>query len=403
VAGGKYTKLLPVGEYVICAKRDDPLVRPARARLIWAANTAAATAALGVPAVLAGTAAGLPFRVDSLAGIFAAKRRLNELYNVDTDFNVAISADPGASKSDQKRSLSPEFLHSVLPRAGLVHTRDPAVAIACARRKINYILEHHDEDYQNDFKEWDLLFQNSATCLALVAITEKVRETLMEEGVPPEKILVLDSGVNANAAVRRDEAAQSWRKHLLGGAYRKLVVYAGGMQVERGIADVMQAAEQMRDTLFVFCGGHPSNTEQWINAASDLRLGNVRFFGYLPHEVVCELQQAADAVVLTRAPTDRAAITSPLKFFEYLVSGTPIVSAQLPATSAFEGKQLAIEWYEPGSVDSLTTAFARSFDRFGYSAVPHEQNVKLGLLHTWEERQRNLFRFIGQPSVKTTF
>ncbi len=134
-----------------------------------------------------------------------------------------------------------------------------------------------------------------------------------------------------------------------------------------------------------------------------MRLGNVRFFGYLPHDVVCELQQAADVLILSRAASERASITSPLKFFEYLASGTPIVSARLPATARFETEGCAIEWYEPGQLNDLADSLLRSFDRFEYSQAPHRQNVDVALRHSWQERQKTLFRFIGSPNVKTTF
>ncbi len=397
-------EFLAAGDYVVCAKADDPFVRPARARLIWAANTAAANASLGIPTVLAGSTAGLPYKVESLAGSTAVKRRLEELYNVEPKFDlVIVNPDEVATKDDDKFPVPKAYPQSIFPRAGAVHTRDPAVALACHRRKINYILEYHDEDYQRRFKRWSALFSERSSCLAIVAITEKVRTALIDEGVPPEKIIVLDSGVNSRTASRRDQAAESWRHDLLGFTYRNLVVYSGGMQAERGIADVLKAAERLPQTLFAFCGGHDGDLGQWVRAATSLRLPNARFCGYLPHEIVCELQQAADVLVLSRAANERASITSPLKFFEYLASGTPIVSARIPATGRFEAEGCAVDWYEAGRVDSLVDALIKSFNRFERAEAPHQQNVRIGLQHSWEQRQRALFNFIGPPNVKTTF
>jgi glycosyltransferase involved in cell wall biosynthesis len=398
-----YRKFLPAGEYIVCAKADDPLVRPARARLIWATNTAAANAALGIRTVLAGSAAGLPYKIDSLAGTMAVKRRLEELYNVDPEFDLAVVNPDQAAGDDQKFSIPAAYFQTVFPRAGLVHTRDPAVALGCHRRHIKYVLEYHDEDFQKQFRNWPILFSERSSCLAVVGITERVRAALIEEGVPAEKIIVLDSGVNSRTALRRDQVAESCRHDLLGYDYQKLVVYSGGMQAERGIGDVLQAAQRMPHVLFAFCGGHEGDLAQWIRASRGMRLANVRLYGYLPHEVVCQLQQAADVLVLSRAANERASITSPLKFFEYLASGTPIVSARISATGRFEAEGCAVDWYEAGRVDSLVEALAKSFNRFNRSQAPHQENVQIGLQHSWEHRQKALFEFIGSPNVKTTF
>jgi len=399
-----YSTFLPVGDYVVCAKADDPFVRPARARLIWAANTAAATTALGIRTVLAGSTAGLTYKVENLAGAAAVKRRLEELYNVDPIFDLAVvNSDDVASSDDQRFTVPRAYPQSIFPRAALVHTRDPAVALACHRRKIKYVLEYHDEDYQKQFRNWPILFSGRSSCLAVVAITERVRAALIEEGALPEKIIVLDSGVNSRTALRRDEAAESWRHDLLGYDYQKLVIYSGGMQAERGIGDVLQAAQRMPHVLFAFCGGHEGDLSQWVRVSTGMRLANVRLYGYLPHEVVCQLQQAADVLVLSRAANERASITSPLKFFEYLASGTPIVSARIPATGRFEAEGCAVDWYEAGRVDSLVEALVTSFSRFNRSQAPHQENMRIGLQHSWEDRQKALFDFIGSPNVKTTF
>lgn len=399
-----FSRFLSAGEYVVCAKSDDPILRPARARLIWAANTAAATAAFGISTTLVGSADGLTFKVESLPGTWAVRRRLRELYSVNPDFNIMlVRPEKKSTKDRSEHSIPSDYVQQVFPRAGIVHTRDPAVALACAKRRINYVLEHHSEDYQTAFTAWRDLGMQHIFCRAIVAITERVRETLLSIGVPPEKIIVLDSGVNLEGRSRRDGAAEAWRRQLQGDSYHHLIVYTGGMQAERGIGDLLDVAARLPRALFVLCGGHPADISLWTHIVDRDRLNNVRLFGYLPQDVIIELQQAADAVVLTRAATDRSSITSPLKFFEYLLSGTPIVSAKIDAMQRFMSEDLAIDWYRPGDPVALAEALARSFCRFTGRDKPHVANVEMGLRHSWEERQRTLMRFVGHINVKTTF
>jgi glycosyltransferase involved in cell wall biosynthesis len=389
------------GKYVVTAKIDDPVVRPARARLIWAANTAQAMYNLGVPSLLVGTAAGLPFKTDTLAGMAAVRRHLGHLYGVRADFDVRIIHPTGTGSEQAARLASLEFPRYVLPDAALVHTRDPLVAVACAKRKIAYVWEHHDEDYQNKFTDYHELATGSASCRAIVAITESIRDSLIGNGVPPQKVLVLSSGVNATTQQARPDRARSWRDFLLQGGYEKVVAYCGGMQLERGIEHILAAAESMPSVRFVFLGGHQNDLVHWQGELARRELANCKLLGYHPHETVCEVQQASDALVFSREATGRPEVTSPLKFFEYLLTGVPIVAAKVAALDPYRNG-LDVAWYDPAEPSGLvpalrTTLWAADWPR------SCEANVAFGRQHTWEQRQRRLLNFVGPVDPKTSF
>ncbi|MBC9209270.1 glycosyltransferase [Roseomonas aerophila] len=387
-------------KHVVVTKEGDPLCRAGRARLIWAANTAEATAALGIPCLLAGGANAFTYPVESIAGTFAAYRALEALYGVSGQFDLALlHPDPG----EEAWSVDGDFRRHVLPHAAFVQTRDPRIVLACVRRRIPYIFEHHAEDYQDSFAPWDELRLASPLCLAVVAITEAVKAQLLARRVPAAKIIVLDSGVNARAALRRPEAASRWRHNLLTPPYHRLAVYTGGMQAERGIGDLMNAAAALPDTLFILAGGHDVELADWRNQMVRHGLGNVRLIGYQNHEVVCELQQAADVLIFSRAVGKRGEITSPLKVFEYLLSGTPVVAAKIPATQRLAGQELASHLYDPTIQGDLPRALAASFKAFPYRMEGYGQNIRAGEPFIWQERQRRLMDFIGDFPIKVTF
>lgn len=392
--------LPPATRYVIATKEGDPLLRPARARLIWAANMAQATAALGTPCMLVGGVDAFNYRIESLAGKYSAYRALENLYGVTGEFDITLlqkdsKGQPWTSEGD--------FKNYVLPNAALVHTRDPRIALSCVKRNIPYIFEHHDEDYQNDFSNWQDLRLDSALCLAVVAITDAVRENLLEKNFPPSKITVLDSGVNAATIARRPEAAGRWRANLLGSQYQKLAVYTGGMQHERGIGDILNSAEKLTDMIFVFAGGHHSDLIEWRRVILQKGLSNVRIFGYQNYETVCELQQAADVLIFSRAAIGRAEITSPLKVFEYLLSGSPIVMADIPVTRRLANLDIAASFYDPSEFDSLTTAIEQTVEKFPHKWEGYTNNMEAGLPFVWEERQRKLLSFVGNFQAKVTY
>ncbi|MFC3693337.1 glycosyltransferase [Chenggangzhangella methanolivorans] len=398
-----YSNYISAGKYVVTAKIDDPVVRTARARLIWAANTASATAELGVSTLMAGTPEGLPYRVSTLGASFAVKRLLQETYSVKPNYDLFFLRHKELSKNeDSAYPLPTDFLMHVLPQAAIVHTRDPAVMLSCSKRRINFVYEHHHEDYQRGFSKYDAVDFKAPFCRAVVAITSAVADELASLGVPEHKIIVLDSGVSSASFIRRDAAAAMWRRRLLRFADQKLVVYAGGMQEERGIAHMFDAALQMPDVVFVMCGGHEQNLKQWRARMRDDGLSNVKILGYIPHDVVCELQQAADAVVLTRSSGLRTAITSPLKFYEYLSSGAPIVAAKVESITDRDADKLTVHWYDQENPETFSSTLRAALDAGSRSKGPIEANVDYASRFTWLQRQKRLFEFMGEIPVSVT-
>lgn len=392
---------LPLGmNYVVITKQGDPLLRPARARLIWAANTAAATGSLGVPSLLAGGIDAFQYRIENIAGKFSAYRALETLYGVERKFDICLLHK---DSKGHEWTAEGDFLRYVLPNAGIVHTRDPRIALACAKRNTPYILENHDEDYQKDFTEWEGLKMSSGLCLALVAITEAVKKQLVERNFPENKIIVLDSGVNESTKRRRPDAAARWRHALLEGTYSYLAVYTGGMQVERGIEDILYAAGKMPDTLFVMAGGHSSDLKHWRPEIIRRGLNNVRLIGYQNHETVCELQQAANVLIFARAAGGRPEMTSPLKIFEYLLSGSPLVAAAIPVTKTLESPALALRFYDSSTPENLATTLRSVLRNFPYKAEGYLDNIEAGEPFTWQNRQKKLLDFVGEAQVKVTF
>jgi glycosyltransferase involved in cell wall biosynthesis len=104
---------------------------------------------------------------------------------------------------------------------------------------------------------------------------------------------------------------------------------------------LVDAATLVKEARFVIVGGLPSerngsgNADVARLAARARQVGvidRVDFRGYVPYaEVRHELEQAAVAVLpLPDEPVARY-FTSPLKLFDYMAAGVPIVASDLPA------------------------------------------------------------------------
>lgn len=386
-------RLLGGKKYGIVSVAGDPFVRHARARLIWANNTAQAVQNLGVPAMLAGQVTRLPVKFESREGLISLRRMMSGTYNLPVDFDLAglYSFPSKFGKLDEDRwARDYDIPRSVFPYCGLLHTRDPRVMQKALLLGLPCIYEDHDEDHNKGYKGLPDLVARHENLWLIIAITDAVRQRLLEDGIPDDRIMVLDSGFNRMALERDAQDAATLRRRLLRG-WKHLVVYAGGLHEERGIDHLLTAAGRMPDTKFILCGGNKGDQAEWRERAAAAGLGNIVFPGYLPQAEALRFQQAACAVVMTRRDDPRAAITSPLKFFEYLASGTAVVAAQISAITRHVEAGLAVSTYAPGAPESLADVLRASFRAFPWTPEGYGENTRFASKFTWEERQRAIF------------
>lgn len=114
-----------------------------------------------------------------------------------------------------------------------------------------------------------------------------------------------------------------------------LVVYAGHLYPWKGVETLLGALAAAPGLRGRVIGGHPSEPDlgRLRQFAANLGLGErVEFTGMkAPGEVPALLRQADVLVLPNRATSVSANYTSPLKLFEYLAAGRPIVASDLPA------------------------------------------------------------------------
>jgi len=118
-------------------------------------------------------------------------------------------------------------------------------------------------------------------------------------------------------------------------------MYVGGHARYHGLDVILEAAallERARDhaVRFVFVGDGPEKA-RLVARAQELRLGNVEFRGLVPKRQVPVVMQDADAFVLKfrDLPLLRFG-ASPIKLFDYLAAGRPVIYACNSRNNAVE-------------------------------------------------------------------
>jgi glycosyltransferase involved in cell wall biosynthesis len=114
-----------------------------------------------------------------------------------------------------------------------------------------------------------------------------------------------------------------------------LIIYAGHLYPWKGVDVLIEALALAPSLRGRIIGGHAAEPDlgRLQTRAQQLGLaGRIEFTGFQPPAAVAGSLRAADVLVLpNRATTVSARYTSPLKLFEYLAAGRPIVASDLPA------------------------------------------------------------------------
>jgi glycosyltransferase involved in cell wall biosynthesis len=151
----------------------------------------------------------------------------------------------------------------------------------------------------------------------VVAVTPSARRSILEHGVPAERVLLAPNGFAfSQGVVPRPERTQ--RRPFT-------IAYAGNMGLATGLGMVLDAAALLRDRddlRFVLAGGGLDAAKLQARIASE-GLNNVEFRGVVTRRESLELLALADATIvpLHRGLTDAI----PSKMFDALAIGCPMI------------------------------------------------------------------------------
>ena len=119
---------------------------------------------------------------------------------------------------------------------------------------------------------------------------------------------------------------------------RKIVCYCGNTYRGRGLEILVCAASRMPEVEFLIIGGREKDNALWCEMARQEGTTNFRMEGFVAQQEVSSYLLASDVLVMPyssrvtiRDGTEAGKFTSPLKLFEYMAAGKPIVATGVPS------------------------------------------------------------------------
>ncbi len=230
----------------------------------------------------------------------------------------------------------------------------------------------------------------------IVTVTQGLKKTFVDHGVPEEKIVVAHDGVDLKAYEIPETKHEA--RAALGLPEGFIAVYTGQLYSYKGADDLLEAAAYLRPgSYLLFVGGRAEEVARLKQRAEQLGLKNAIFAGQVPYARLAIHLRAADVAVLpTRASNRHAAeFLSPIKLFGYFAAGKPVVSTDTPSVREVLDHRAGV--FVPPSdpvamanaLNDLTTAPER------VTALGKE-SLRLATNYSWAQRAHDVLEGVAQ-------
>jgi glycosyltransferase involved in cell wall biosynthesis len=217
-------------------------------------------------------------------------------------------------------------LYAKLRGYEIVYTRSAVAAQWAARLGFAVLLECHEP------LDAEFLQQQSVASgkLLLVTISELLKAAYVEGGFSPERVIVEHDGVDPESFVARQSQSEA-RRLLQMPEQGPVIGYIGHLYDFKGIPVLYDLAARLPHCRFLLVGGWDDDIRRVAAVCTERRLTNVSLVGHVPQAHLAPYFFACDVLVLPNSGRHAwSETTSPLKLFEYMASGRPIVASSLP-------------------------------------------------------------------------
>lgn len=287
----------------------------------------------------------------------------------------------------------------------LVYTRSPFYAYWAARLGQACTFEAHVAPTART-APFIRSFATRACVRAVFALTTHTARDLEETGVPAHKLAVLPDAADL-AAFARAPAREEARRLLSLPPRRPIIGYVGRFQAmgkEKGIADLIRAVSdpdlRRLDPLLLCVGGPMDPVPGYMALAASVGVPStaLRFVDRVPNPEVPTWLAAVDVAAMPTPADYLPTATSPMKLFEYLAAGLPIVATDLPAFRdvLHPGRNALL--VPPGEPAALAVAFRKLFADAATARALGERARRDAAEHSWHRRaERALSLALAKP------
>lgn len=344
-----------------------------------------------------------------------AKRSVNDKSELNMALMEAYNVDFSAAKivsyhSDTPRCVSLNiallsFLHlhrNTWPDVIFSRNLYAAFVIGVVKRR-SIVFETHQLEI--GFRKFMQKAIVSCPWVTTIVISHKLLECLRQHlGIEPAKVIVLPDAARDGIV----PVSQKYKRDLLKeivpaavGDWEAICGYFGQLYSGRGIEIIKAMATHRPHVLFLVFGGN----EKEIILNRELNdLSNIIFIGHVPHPLAQKAMGTVDVLLMPYQENvsigisghDTARWMSPMKMFEYLASGVPIISSDLPVLHEVLSDGDNCLMANPAEPDSWLEALDRLIVEPALGQeIGERAHIDYLTHYTWKQRGKRILDELG--------
>lgn len=244
----------------------------------------------------------------------------------------------------------------------------------------------------------------------IIAVTRKMADEFVALGVPAARVMVAPDGIRVARFANPPSQAEARAAFGLP-ADAFIAGYMGRlhtMGMDKGVGSLVEAVAALPDypIHLMLVGGPMEMAEAYRAQWAKVGLPAARFHSvdHVPAAQVPKALAAFDVAVMPLPWTEHFAYyASPLKLFEYMASGRPVVATDLPSAAEIVRDGESALLVPPSDAEALAAALARLYDAPALRARLAENAQRLVFeRYTWAARAKAIHAFILQSLEDAT-
>ena len=278
----------------------------------------------------------------------------------------------------------------------LIYARCPHSVFFSLWKRAPFIYEAHDIPNRKLRRVLEAIIFKSKHLARIAVISKALKDDYLSmfPSIDPSMIEVLPDGAN----VPSESSADSFCLARSGSKEKLVVGYFGSFYPGKGVEMASQLAERMGDLEFQIVGGTREQIEMYSSTASENTLYGER----IDHREVFKRMRQVDILILPAGKKieahgggNIAKYTSPLKLFEYMSAGRPIICSELPVLAEVitDGKNGLMA--SPDSIEAWVAAIERLKDENLRSRLAEAALLDLSALYSWDVRARKIIELLN--------
>lgn len=283
--------------------------------------------------------------------------------------------------------------YASVARADVLYSRDIFLCAILGAAGFQVVYEDHEP--LKNLSIYSLLLRRIPHKVLVAVHLRSLYESL---NIPLNSTVVVPNGVDLEEFERVPADRRVWRQEYGISEEQKIILYTGHLYPWKGTSVLFESAQYLPDNVTIVCvGGSEEDRKSAENYVRGHALPRIYFIDFVPHKRVVQLLKSADVLVLpnTATETRSRSYTTPLKLFEYMASGVPIVASRIPSFEPYLTERDDAFMCDPDNPQELSRAIMAAVTNLPEGKRRAAQAFSRVQKYSWQARAKHIHAFLS--------